>query len=110
MDGAALWKSLKGIGTQTVILNLIRDLHTYTTSRVESVTSFSQLSRLPPGRQDCVLGSRPLLPCGRLADVESEVGWQFVIRMGPNTFDDLDYADDGVLLPPDRALVGAVLE
>ena len=30
--------------------------------------------------------------------------------MGPNTFDDLDYADDFALLPHDRTLRGALLE
>ena len=30
--------------------------------------------------------------------------------MGPNTFDDLDYADDLALLPHDIALTGALLE
>ena len=30
--------------------------------------------------------------------------------MGSITYDDLDYAYDGALLPPDRALTGALLE
>ena len=30
--------------------------------------------------------------------------------MGSITYDDLDYADDGALLPPDRALMGALLK
>ena len=30
--------------------------------------------------------------------------------MGPNTFDDLDYADDLALLPHDITLTGALLE
>ena len=38
------------------------------------------------------------------------MGGNFGIRMRPNTFDDLDYADDGALLPPDRAVTGALLE
>ena len=38
------------------------------------------------------------------------MGGNLGIRMGPNTFDDLDYADDGALLPPDRAITSALLE
>ena len=32
------------------------------------------------------------------------------LRMGQNTFKDLDYADDGALLPSDRASTSALLQ
>ena len=32
-------------------------------------------------------------------------GGNLGIRVGQNTFDDLDYADDGALLPSDRTLM-----
>ena len=37
-------------------------------------------------------------------------GGNLGIRVGQNTFDDLDYADDGVLLPSDRTLMTALLQ
>ena len=37
-------------------------------------------------------------------------GGNLGIRVGQNTFDDLDYADDGALLPFDRTLMTALLE
>ena len=53
MDRAALWKSLEEIGTPTVIMDLIRDLHTHTTSRVRVGDEFSQVisttCRVPQG-------------------------------------------------------------
>ena len=56
MDRAALWKSLEENGTPTVIIGLIRDLHTHTTSRVRVGDEFSQVisttCRMPLG---CVL-------------------------------------------------------
>ena len=37
-------------------------------------------------------------------------GGNLGIRVGQNTFDDLDYADDGALLPSDRTLMTALLQ
>ena len=37
-------------------------------------------------------------------------GGNLDIRVGQNTFDDLDYADDGALLPSDRTLMTALLQ
>ena len=39
-----------------------------------------------------------------------KLGGNLCIRMEPNTFDDLDYADDLALLPHDITLTGALLE
>ena len=50
MDRAALWKSLEEIGTPTVIIDLIRDLHTHTTSPVRVGDLFSQV--VPGSRDD----------------------------------------------------------
>ena len=37
-------------------------------------------------------------------------GGNLGINVGQNTFDDLDYADDGALLPSDRTLMTALLQ
>ena len=37
-------------------------------------------------------------------------GGNLGIRVGQNTFDDLDYAADGALLPSDRTLMTALLQ
>ena len=37
-------------------------------------------------------------------------GGNLGIRVGQNTFDDLDYADDGALLPCDRTVMTALLQ
>ena len=47
VDRAVLWKSLEGIGTPAVIMDLIRDLHTHTTSRVRVGDEFSPVYQLP---------------------------------------------------------------
>jgi len=111
MDRAVLWKSLAGIGTPTVIIDLIRDFHTHTTSRVRVGDEFSQVisttCRVP---QICVLALD--LFC-RVVDwlmLRVKSGGNLWIRMGPNTFDDLDYADDLALLHHDGTLRGALLE
>ena len=56
IDRAALWKSLEEIGTPTVIVDLLRDLHTHTTSRLRVGDEYSQVisttCRVPQG---CVL-------------------------------------------------------
>ena len=56
VDRAALWKSLEGIGAPAVIMDLIRDLHTHTTSRVRIGDEFSPVISTTSGvRQGCVL-------------------------------------------------------
>ena len=62
-------------------------------------------------RQGCVLA--PDLFCRAIDWVMSRVklGGNLGFRVGQNTFDDLDYADDGALLPPfDRTLMTALLQ
>ncbi len=100
VDRAALWKSLEGIGAPAVIMDLIRDLHTHTTSRVRVGDEFSPVISTTSGvRQGCVLA--PDLFCRAIDWLMSRVkpGGNLGIRVGQNTFDDLDYADDGALLP-----------
>jgi len=103
-DRTALWKSLEGIGTPNAIMNLIHDMNTHTTSHVRVGDEFSQvISTTSEMRQGCVLA--PDLFCRAIDWQMSRVksGGNLGIRMGPNTFDDLDYVDDGALLSPDRA-------
>jgi hypothetical protein len=111
VDRAALWKSLEGIGAPAVIMDLIRDLHTHTTSRVRVGDEFSPVISTTSGvRQGCVLA--PDLFCRAIDWLMSRVkpGGNLGIRVGQNTFDDLDYADDGALLPSDRTLMTALLQ
>ena len=56
VDRAALWKSLEGIGAPAVIMDLIRDLHIHTASRVRVSNEFSPvISTTSEVSQDCVL-------------------------------------------------------
>ena len=83
MDRAALWKSLEEIGTPTVIMDLIRDLHTHTTSRVRVGDEFSQVISTTSGvRQGCMLA--PDLFCSAIDWLMSRVksGGNLEIRMG----------------------------
>ena len=68
------------------------------------------ISTTPGVRQGCVLA--PELFCRAVDWLMSRLksGGNLEIRMRPNTFDDLDYADDGDMLPPDITLTGALLE
>ena len=101
VDRATLWKSLEGIGAPAVIMDLIRDLHTHTTSRVRvGDDEFSPVISTTSGvRQGCVLA--PDLFCRTIYWPMSRVkpGGNLGICVGQNTFDDLDYADDGTLPP-----------
>ena len=88
-----------GIGTTTVILNLIRNLHTQTTSRVRAGDEFSPVISTTSGVcQGCVLA--PNLFWRAIDWLMSRVksSGNLGIRMESNTFDDLGYADDGALL------------
>jgi len=111
VDRAAMWKSLEGIGAPVVIMELIRDLHTHTTSCVRVGDDFSPVISTTSGvRQGCVLA--PDLFCRAIDWLMARVkpGGNLGIRVGQNTFDDLDYADDGALLPSDRTLMTALLQ
>ena len=92
---------MKGIGAPAVIMDLIRDLHTHTTSRVRVGDEFSPVistTCTSEVRQGCVLA--PDLFCCAIDWLMSRVkpGGNLGIHVGQNTFDDLDYADDGALL------------
>ena len=91
VDRAALWKLLEGIGVPAVIMNLIRDLHTHTTSRVRVGDEFSPVISTTSGvRQGCVLA--PDLFCRAIDWLMSRMksDGNLGIRVGQNTFDDLD--------------------
>jgi len=106
-----LWKSLEGVGTPAAILDLVRDLHTHTTSRVRVGDEFSPVISTTSGvRQGCVLA--PDLFCRAIDWLMCRVksGEDLGIRVGQHTFDDLDYADDGALLPSARASTTALLQ
>ena len=85
---------MEGIGALTVIIDLIRDLLTHTTSACESVMSFPRSSQLPPRFANAVCFSPTSTAVRWLMS-----GGNHGIRIGSNTFDDLDYADNFVLLP-----------
>lgn len=109
VDRSALWKSLQGIGLPSFILDLIRDLHTDTTARVR--TGIEQSSRINTSsgvRQGCVLA--PDLFCRAMDWLMEMVSPDFGINVGETMFSDLDYADDGVLFPIDRARISSALE
>ena len=87
VDREALWKAMKGIGTPKIILDLIKDLYTHTTSRVRFGQSLSDTLQTRSGvRQGCVLS------CYRLAAA------QCIARQGHRSsnekLSDTDYADD----------------
>jgi hypothetical protein len=111
VDRAALWKALKGIGTSAFILNLVQELYTNTTSRVRVGDEFSPTISTTSGvRQGCVLA--PDLFCHAIDWLMSRVNSSggIGIHVGKSKFDDLDYADDGALLPSDRASTAALLQ
>ena len=79
--------------------------------RVHIGEEFSPVISTTSGvRQGCVLA--PDLFCRAIDWLMSRVkpGGNLGIRVGQNTFDDLDYADDGALLPSDRTLMTALLQ
>jgi len=62
VDRKALWKALRGIGMPQILLNLIEDLHSGTTSRVRLWATVSDSFPTSSGvRQGCILA--PALFC-----------------------------------------------
>ena len=82
---------MEGIGAPAVIMDLIRDLHTHITSRVRVGDELSLVISTTSGvRQGCVLA--PDLFCRAIDWLMARVkpGGSLGIRVGQNTFDDLD--------------------
>ena len=104
-------KIVGGNQSPAKIMDLIHDLNTRTTSRVRVGNEFSPVISTTSGvRQSRVLA--PDLFCPTIDWLMSRVkpGGNLGMRVGQNTFYDLDYADDVGLLPSDRTLMTALLE
>ena len=91
--------------------DLVRERHTGTTSRVRVGEDLSPTIPTTSGvRQGCVLA--PDLFCRAIDRLMSRVASAggLGINVGQHKFDDLNYADDGALLPFNRTSVAALLQ
>ena len=80
-----------------ILLNLIEDLHTGTTSRVRLGGTVSGSFPTSSGvRQGCILA--PALFCRAIDWIMERTAWKAGIQVGDELYTDLDYADDVVLL------------
>ena len=101
VDRSAMCKTLLGVGLPTAVVDIIRDLHTHTTSRVRVGAELSEEINTTSGvRQGCVLA--PDLFCRVFDCLMEMVSTDFGIHIGEVKFTDLDYADDGVLFLGDQ--------
>ena len=100
VDRQALWKALRGVGMPQVLLNLIEDLHTGTTSRVRLGGTVSDSFPISSGvRQGYILA--PALFCRAIVGIDwimERTDQKAGIQVGDEMCTDLDYADDVVLL------------
>jgi len=97
LDLDAWWKALLGIRTPQKILYLLRELHTGTSSRVRNGGKLS--SSIPTTRvvrQGCVLA--PTLFCTAIDWIMNNISSELGVTVGEHRFDDLDYADDALLI------------
>ena len=93
VDREALWKAMKGIGTPKIILDLIKDLYTHTTSRVRFGQSLSDTLQTRSGvRQGCVLA--PALFCRAIDWLLHNALQGRGIEVSNEKLSDTDYADD----------------
>jgi len=97
VDRQALWKALSGVGMPQILLNLIEDLHTGTTSRVRLGGTVSDSFPTSSGvRQGCILA--PALFCRAIDWIMERTARKAGIQVGDEMYTDPDYADDVVLL------------
>ena len=109
VDREALWKTIRGIGTPDILLNLIKDLHRGTHSRVRVGARLSSSFSTGSGvRQGCVLA--PALFCRAVDWVMQESLSCSGITVSGEHFTDADYADDIVAMDVDPMALASTLE
>jgi len=97
VDRQALWKALRGIGMPQILLKLIEDLHTGTTSRVRLDGMMSDSFPASSGvRQGCILA--PALFCRAIDWIMERTARKAGVQVGDKLYTDLGYADDVVLM------------
>ena len=106
VDRLALWKALHGIGTPSIILNIISDLHTGTLSRVRLADG--SIATTSDVRQGCILA--PTLFCCAIDWIMERVASQVGINVGDTRYTDLDYPDDVVLFGNSIQELGSALQ
>jgi hypothetical protein len=109
VDRTVLWSSLQAVGIPPPILALLRDLHTGTSSSVRLGSKLSPAIVTTSGvRQGCVLA--PDLFCHVVDRIMDRVSADVGVEVGNVKFTDLDYADDGALLLPNRINTATILQ
>jgi len=109
LDRNALWKAMQGIGTPQKILDLLRALHSDTSSRVRDEDKMSSPFDTATGvRQGCVLA--PKLFCTAIDWIMNNMPAELGITVGDHFFDDLDYADDALLIVDSNERLLSVLK
>lgn len=93
VDREALWKAMRGIGTPTILLNLMQDLYGLTSSQVRLGAQLSPSFQTKSGvRQGCVLA--PALFCRAVDWILHNALAQSGSSLSGEQFTDTDYADD----------------
>jgi hypothetical protein len=93
VDREALWKAVRGIGVPSIILNLIQDLYSNTSSRIRVGRDLSEPFSTGSGvRQGCVLA--PTLFCRAVDWLMARATHHSGINISGTSITDTDYADD----------------
>ena len=96
VDRLALWKALCASGTPPFLVQLLKDLHRSTKSRVRADGQLSEPFDTTSGiRQGCVLA--PALFCIAMDWILNRFTESMGVTVGSTRFTDQAYADDGVL-------------
>ena len=97
VDRQALWKALRGTGMPHILLKLIEDLHTGTTSRVRLDGMMSDSFSTSSGvRQGCILA--PAVFYRAIDWIMERTARKAGVQVGNKLYTDPDYADDIVLM------------
>jgi len=100
VDRVALWKALRGSGVPPFLLQLIRDLHTGTTARVQTSQGMLDVFYTTSGvRQGCILA--PALFCCAIDWLMRHCSGCFGVDVGNFHLTNINYADDAVLFTDD---------
>jgi len=96
VDRSALWKALQSPGMPSFLLQVIRDLHTWTTARFRTQHGVSEPFNTVSGvRGGCFLSSD--LFCYAIDWLMRLCSGSFGVDVGNHIFTDIDYAEDAVL-------------